>query len=282
MYLSTQGHAQLLSCVQLFEIPWTTTCQAPLSMGFSRKEYWGGLPFPSPEDVPTQGSNSRLLHWLADSLPLSYLGGLCVFDTQGLIKLIILQLHLELNWLFKKLYVMLPAFVLKRLYQPLLLDHQCKCQQSVKERWSAGVLIKIAPVWDIPGGPVVESIFQCRECGSHPCSRNEDPPWQGLLISLWQMESPGSTTRDAPMCLSEDRAQPKIIIKNKHKIKTQSYLKKKIVLVFWIPSVRISGSPKAQITPWQPGLWTSILPPSLYLHPSCLDRGGLCWRQRPP
>ena len=177
---------------------------------------------------------------------------------------------------------MLPAFVLKRLYQPLLLDHQCKCQQSVKERWSAGVLIKIAPVWDIPGGPVVESIFQCRECGSHPCLRNEDPPWQGLLISLWQMESPGSTTRDAPMCLSEDWAQPKIIIKNKHKIKTQSYLKKKIVLVFWIPSVRISGSPKAQITPWQPGLWTSILPPSLYLHPSCLDKGGLCWRQRPP
>ena len=45
--------------------------------------------------VPTQGSNSHLLHWQGDSLPLSYLGGLCVFDTQGLIKLIILQLHLE-------------------------------------------------------------------------------------------------------------------------------------------------------------------------------------------
>ena len=52
--------------------------------------------------VPTQGSNSHLLHWQGDSLPLSYLGGLCVFDTQGLIKLIILQLHLEWNWLFLK------------------------------------------------------------------------------------------------------------------------------------------------------------------------------------
>ena len=33
-------------------IPWTVDCQAPLSMGFSREEYWSGLPFPSPEDLP--------------------------------------------------------------------------------------------------------------------------------------------------------------------------------------------------------------------------------------
>ena len=32
--------------------PWTVTCQAPLSMGFSRQEYWSGLPFPSPGDLP--------------------------------------------------------------------------------------------------------------------------------------------------------------------------------------------------------------------------------------
>ena len=36
----------LLSCVQLFATPWTEICQAPPSMGFSRKEYWNGLPFP--------------------------------------------------------------------------------------------------------------------------------------------------------------------------------------------------------------------------------------------
>ena len=35
---------QLLSCVQLFVIPWTAAHQAPLSMGFSRQEYWSGLP----------------------------------------------------------------------------------------------------------------------------------------------------------------------------------------------------------------------------------------------
>ena len=37
-------HAQSLSCVQLFETPWTSACQALLSMGFPRKEYWNGLP----------------------------------------------------------------------------------------------------------------------------------------------------------------------------------------------------------------------------------------------
>ena len=43
---------QLISCVWLFEIPWTVAHQAPLSMGFSRQEYWSGLPCPPPGDLP--------------------------------------------------------------------------------------------------------------------------------------------------------------------------------------------------------------------------------------
>ena len=42
--------AQLVSCVQLFVTLWAVACQAPLSMGFSRQEYWSGLPCPSPGD----------------------------------------------------------------------------------------------------------------------------------------------------------------------------------------------------------------------------------------
>ena len=38
-----------------FAIPWTVACQASLSMGFSRQEYWSGLPFPSPGDRPEPG-----------------------------------------------------------------------------------------------------------------------------------------------------------------------------------------------------------------------------------
>ena len=45
-------NTQLLSHVQLLATPWTVACQAPLSMGFSRQEYWSGLPFPSPESLP--------------------------------------------------------------------------------------------------------------------------------------------------------------------------------------------------------------------------------------
>ena len=58
--------------------PRTNLCQAHLPMGFSRQEYWSGLPFPSPGELPDPGMEApcllRLLHWQADSLPLSHLG----------------------------------------------------------------------------------------------------------------------------------------------------------------------------------------------------------------
>ena len=44
-----------LSHVQLFATPWIVACQAPPPMGFSRQEYWSGLPFPSPGDHPNPG-----------------------------------------------------------------------------------------------------------------------------------------------------------------------------------------------------------------------------------
>ena len=47
--------AQSLSCVLLFETPWTVTGLAPLSMGFPRQEYWSRLPFPTPGDLPDSG-----------------------------------------------------------------------------------------------------------------------------------------------------------------------------------------------------------------------------------
>ena len=44
-----------LSYVQVFAIPWTVDRQIPLSMGFPRQEYWSGLPFPTPGDLPDPG-----------------------------------------------------------------------------------------------------------------------------------------------------------------------------------------------------------------------------------
>ena len=51
-----------LSRVLLFTIAWTVAYQALWSMGFSRQEYWSGLPFPSPGIFQTQGSNLGFLH----------------------------------------------------------------------------------------------------------------------------------------------------------------------------------------------------------------------------
>ena len=63
-----------LSCVWLFETPWTVAHQAPPSMEFSRPEYWNGLPFPSPGDLPDPGIEPRSPALQMDSLPQSHLG----------------------------------------------------------------------------------------------------------------------------------------------------------------------------------------------------------------
>ena len=51
-------------------ILWTVDCQAPLSMGFSRKEYWSGLPFPSPGALPDPGIEPGSPALQADDLPI--------------------------------------------------------------------------------------------------------------------------------------------------------------------------------------------------------------------
>ena len=66
-------HAKLLSCVRLFATPLTVACKAPLSMGFSRQEYWAANALLQ-GILLTQGLNLCLLcllHWQADSLPLA-------------------------------------------------------------------------------------------------------------------------------------------------------------------------------------------------------------------
>ena len=58
----------VLNRIRLLATPWTVTCQAPLSIGFFWQEYWIGLPFPTPEDLPNPGIKLHLLqfqHWRA-------------------------------------------------------------------------------------------------------------------------------------------------------------------------------------------------------------------------
>ena len=63
---------KLLSSVRLFATPWTTACQAPLSMAFPRQEYWSRLPFPPPGDFPDPGIKPESPVLQEDSLWLSH------------------------------------------------------------------------------------------------------------------------------------------------------------------------------------------------------------------
>ena len=53
--LTLESESETESEVRLFVTPWTVAYQAPLSVGFSRQEYWTGLPFPSPGELPNPG-----------------------------------------------------------------------------------------------------------------------------------------------------------------------------------------------------------------------------------
>ena len=66
--MQSESEVKSLSRVQLFVTPWTVAYQASSSMGFSRQEYWSGLPFPSPGDLPNPGIEPRSSAFQADAL----------------------------------------------------------------------------------------------------------------------------------------------------------------------------------------------------------------------
>ena len=66
--LHVRCSALSLSHIQFFAIPWTTSCQGPLSMQFSRQEYLSGLPCPPPGNLPNPGIKPRSPELQADSL----------------------------------------------------------------------------------------------------------------------------------------------------------------------------------------------------------------------
>ena len=73
------------------ETPRTAACQSPLSMGFPRQEYWNGLPFPFPRDLPNLGTEPVCP---ADSLPLNYKGSPDILVKH------LLKLRLKGGWTF--------------------------------------------------------------------------------------------------------------------------------------------------------------------------------------
>ena len=90
--------------------PMTVTCQAPLSMEFSRQKYWSGLSFPSPEDLPDPGIKPASPALQADSLPPSHLGSPSV-STDGTDILLVSKLrYLGPDFGLLTLHFHLPTF----------------------------------------------------------------------------------------------------------------------------------------------------------------------------
>ena len=105
-------HAHTQLCQTLFEIPWTIAHQAPLSMGFPRQEYWSGLPFPSPGDLPDSGikhtslaSPARTDRFLVLHIKLVFLGIYSFLNMAGSFwqsfrnSLIVIEAQWSRNWL---------------------------------------------------------------------------------------------------------------------------------------------------------------------------------------
>ena len=68
LYINHGGGGLVTKSCPSLATPWTAAHQAPLPMGFSRQEYWSGLPFPSPGDLPDPGIKPRSPALQADSL----------------------------------------------------------------------------------------------------------------------------------------------------------------------------------------------------------------------
>ena len=82
---SERVKVKFLSHIRLFVIPWTVACQFPLSMEFSRQEYWSGLPIPSPGDLPNPGIESNSPTLQADSLPSEPPDKSLIWGTPGIV-----------------------------------------------------------------------------------------------------------------------------------------------------------------------------------------------------
>ena len=106
-----------------FAAPWTIVHQAPLSMGFSRQEYWSGLPFLSPGDLPDPGIKPPSPSLQADSLPL----------TPG-------KPFVDYKALFKEENFLLLSSLLEKTFPPLL------CTSNSCPDCSAGLFVFCYPV----------------------------------------------------------------------------------------------------------------------------------------
>ena len=137
------------SCVPLFAMLRTVSHQAPLSMGFSRQEYWSGLSFPSPGDLPNPGIEPRSPTLQVDSLPFE--PSLSVLSQMSYSCQLITHLECILYSLFTSFFSLLDlqsldlAMKVAPFLTPFALALYCSRSVSQWDRWQWICLV--LPLW---------------------------------------------------------------------------------------------------------------------------------------
>ena len=129
---------KLLTHVWLFAVPWTAAYQTPLFMEFSKQEYWSGLPFPSPGDLPSPRVKPRSPTLQADALPSEPPGKL--FHLKLIFFLLILKETKPFLWVLKS--ILDPWLCVSRAKWRSQLCFCCIHKASKQMREQSGKLLK--------------------------------------------------------------------------------------------------------------------------------------------
>ena len=101
-----------LSRVQLFATPWTAAYQAPPSMGFSRQEYWSGVPLPSPKEISSLSHSIVFLYFFALIIEEGFLISSC-YSLELCLQMLISFLFFFLALIAKEIFLISPYYSLE-------------------------------------------------------------------------------------------------------------------------------------------------------------------------
>ena len=165
------------SCPALSLTPWTVAHQAPLSMGFSRQEYWSRLPFPPPGDLLDPGIQPNLMHWQVNYHCTTWK------VREGAQKLEFKQAPSQ-KWINNPIIVKI--FICIEIWKLLQLRSTCSFDWSQEADWGAGPSSQVSRCWArcpalCPGRAWEVHCWEWNSRLSRGCRQGSPGSWQEWL-----------------------------------------------------------------------------------------------------